>query len=200
MNGVTGPDIKAALRKLHTPRYNGPGTGRDWVLFDELRTGTNNREPEHFQSIDMWAMYTWTPRVMIAYEVKVSRADFRREVKAPTKRKLALFYSNRYYFATPQGLIDPGELPPECGLIELMPNGRMKVNTEAPWRECHPPSWHFVGSIARRVAALTHEWGPSPDDWSEYNHHTYRQRSALQEAGWKPGQPLPPAFLATFER
>lgn len=62
-----------------------------------------------------------------------------------------------------------------------------------------PPSWHFVGSLARRVAALTHEWGPSPDDWAEYHHHTYRQRTALQEAGWRPGQPLPPAFLATFE-
>lgn len=97
MNGITAGDIKAALRKLHTPRYNGPGTGRDWVLFDELRTGTNNREAEHLQSIDMWAMYTWTP---------------------------------------------------------------------------------------------------SPD---EETFHLSAGRSALQEAGWEPGQPLPPAFLATFE-
>jgi len=109
---------------------------------------------------------------MIAYEVKVSRSDFLVEMKKPTKRKLALFYSNLYYFATPKGLIRPEELPPECGLIELQDNGRMRIAVEPPWRECHPPSWHFVASIARRVVELTHEWGPAPEEHLRWHMRT----------------------------
>jgi hypothetical protein len=75
----------------------------------------------------------------IAFECKVSRADFLRDAqagKALGYRKFAGALS----FAAPKGLITKGELPEGCGLIERGPDSwrwarRPVVSTvELPWR------------------------------------------------------------------
>lgn len=150
---VTSAQVTEALRRRHKPRFN--GSAPSWVFLEEVRLGPGFA-PGSLQQIDAWAIHTWpSAREMVAYEVKVSRSDFQRELAKPVKRKAALFYSNRFYFAVPKDLIRLDELPPECGLIEVLEDGRTKVTVEAPWRDCHPPSWHFLASIARRVALLT---------------------------------------------
>lgn len=54
---------------------------------------------------------------MIAYEVKVSRTDFRNELKDPDKRATVIANSSEFYFVTPKDLIGHGEVPLGCGLI-----------------------------------------------------------------------------------
>ena len=129
-----------------------------WVVFPELRLGAGYG-PDVEQRLDVWAMNVWpSAREMVAVEIKVSRSDWKRELRKPTKRKLALFYSNRFYFAAPTGLIAAAELPAECGLLEIADDGAVSIAVQAPWRDCHPPSWHFLGAIARRAAAMQGLW------------------------------------------
>jgi len=140
-----------------------------WAFFRELRVGTGYRNvkkglnPE--QRLDAWAINLYPSKnfLRIAYEIKVSRGDFLREMKQPQKREQALQLSNLFYFVTPVGLIKPEELPPEAGLIEVIDEQQSKIKVVAPVREGGELSWQFLASIARRVQAeegevsLTHE-------------------------------------------
>ena len=86
----------------------------------------------------------------IAFEVKVSRTDFWHEKCRPGKRETAIRLSNEFYFVTPTGLLFDGELPEDCGLIEV--GMEAKISVKAPWREAEPPPIPFVASLARRIA------------------------------------------------
>lgn len=78
----------------------------------------------------------------IALEVKVSRADFKRD----TDEKRAAWFgvSDRFAYVTPKGLITPDELPAGCGLIEFDPEAifasdALKWKVIAP-RKAEPPT------------------------------------------------------------
>lgn len=121
-----------------------------WMWYEDLRTGTGYGESCE-QSIDVWTMSAWPSHnyERIAYEIKVSRSDFLREIKQPNKRALALLYSNKFYFVAPQGILKPADMPPEAGLVEIQ-EGRAFVTVSAPWRDTPPPSWRFLASVARQ--------------------------------------------------
>lgn len=58
---------------------------------------------------------------LIAIEVKVSRADFKRETEA--KRRPWEAVSSQFVYATPKGLLDKSEIPSHCGLWEVDDTG-----------------------------------------------------------------------------
>ena len=129
-----------------------------WLFIPNLRMGTGfgglyNHTVE--QSLDAWAMALWPSLrfAKIAYEVKVSRHDFFRELEHPAKRLAALSVSNRFYFAVPSGLVSLAEVPKETGLIYLSDLSVRECNVikEAPWRDGPAPSWTFIASVARRL-------------------------------------------------
>lgn len=60
---------------------------------------------------------SWQNPCITAYEVKVDRQDFLRDDKWPGYRQ----YCHYLYFACPVGLIEPGELPDDVGLIWYNP-------------------------------------------------------------------------------
>lgn len=143
--GVKSQDILDALRALHP--------AEQWAFFRELRIGTGYGKDSD-QRLDAWAIHFFPSEhcKRVAYEVKVSRSDFRREVRAPLKRRWALLLSNEFYFAAPAGLIKPDELPPEAGLVELdAPDGRVRRVVAAPWRDTPPPTYRFLAGICRRA-------------------------------------------------
>lgn len=143
---VSSATILAGLRKLHPPR--------EWAFFEEMRVGTGFGAQAEGR-IDAWAMPLWPSQANLrtAYEVKISRSDFAREVAQPRKRRMALHLSNCYYFATPPGLVRPEELPVEAGLVEVAENGKMEIVVPALIRDTCPPSWRFVASLCRHIAA-----------------------------------------------
>jgi len=146
--GQTAASIIEALRRHHS----GASYGAPWAFFAELRIGTGyGREAE--QRIDAWAMALWPSAQFkrVAYEVKISRSDFLREIKDPGKRRRAMVFSNEFYFATPFGLLKESEIPPECGLVEIRPDGRLRTVVDAPHRDTPPPSWRFMAAIIRRA-------------------------------------------------
>lgn len=145
-------EVIEALRRSYAPR-------KGWVTVAEVRIGTgfggNFRDhPELIgaleQRIDLFAYQTWPSGKFerLAFEVKVSRSDFLHEVATPGKRKAATYLAHRFLFATPKGLVQEGEIPDGCGLVEV--DGRGCVETLAGVRNDAPPLPEtFVASLLR---------------------------------------------------
>lgn len=130
---------------LLTARHQGP----EWATFAEMRTETGGVG----RSIDLWVMNLWHSKryVRIAYEIKVSRSDFARELADPRKRQAAESISNECYFATPPGLVMVDEVPEGWGLIEATKGG-MRVKKRAMWRDVDKAPVSFVAALARRTS------------------------------------------------
>jgi len=180
---MNSKEVKNALVKRHSLREG------EWVCVAEAFSGYTSRSG----GIDLLAIGAWlsakAPGLvgsgtkdrkhrppkwdatypMVAYEVKVSRSDFRRELigyqpgpdtkwrtKAvpawPGKQRDALRQSHFFMFAVPAGLLKDEEIdreassdgrglwiPPEAGLVEVGTDGRCRVRRKAPRRDCPPP-------------------------------------------------------------
>ena len=144
MSRLTASEILEAIRRRHVD-YG-------CVFIPEMYFGVNLKRQT--RRIDAWAFDITTPFKRTSYEIKVSRSDFMKEVKTPEKRKLALLYSDYYYFVTPKGLVDIGEVPVDTGLIEVVTAcdgvNYAHVKLEAPQHECYPPNWKFVAAVFKR--------------------------------------------------
>lgn len=146
----TADEIGALLRTKYP--------AEEWIFFEELRFGTGygrNAETE----IDAWAMNTWPSKgfLKIAFEIKIYRSDFLKEIQDPNKRKPALSISNQFYFIGPKGLMSKHEMPDECGLMEISPDGAIKTAKTAPERKISEPTWNFIASLARRIQKIAEE-------------------------------------------
>ena len=64
---------------------------------------------------------TWSPRTIIGYEIKVTRADFLSDQKYPHYMETC----NLFYFVVPKGLIKKDEVPRNVGIIEYN-NGKLR--------------------------------------------------------------------------
>jgi hypothetical protein len=126
-------------------------TGSDWAFFRELADGTGAQAGRR---IDAWAMNLWPSKGYrtVAYEAKVSRADFARELADPTKRGAAEAVASECWFLTPAGLVRPDEVPEGWGLVEVREDDSL-VNRKLPLqRKVEPPSLAFFAAVARRSA------------------------------------------------
>lgn len=153
---TTAAGILARLKK----RYGQP----QWLGFDELVVSTSYTRG--LQRIDYWTMNTYPSKGYhrIAFEIKISRGDFTRELRTPWKRRPALLLANEFYFVAPSGIVPPAKLPIDAGLIELKDNGGMRVTSPAPWIDTEPPSWGFVAALIRRVTNLEAAEEPARSD------------------------------------
>jgi hypothetical protein len=146
----TTDQILAALRR----RY---GVG-SWIGIEEARAGAGYMRKDSERRIDYFAIHQFPSKNnhhRIAFEVKVARGDWLKELKDPSKRRMGLMFSNEFFFVAPKGLIAPEELPPECGLMEFdparAPDRRLAATVKAPWRDSHPPTWSFLVSVLRNA-------------------------------------------------
>lgn len=172
--------ILHALRRRHQPPV--------WVFFEELRVGTGfgwlmvgDTRIKVDSAVDAWAMGTWRSSryARVSYEVKVSRSDWLRELRKPQKRLPALMVSNEFYFATPEGLVQPDEVPAEAGLVWVRGNGTTRAVKKAPWRATGFPGWMFFASVARR--ALIAENGGSGKNILQFAAGNERVPNALSD-------------------
>lgn len=98
---------------LRAPSATQPG----WARTPDNHWSANTR------TIDVLAIRNWTSGIghqRVAIEVKVSRADYKRETDL--KRQPAEVSAHRTAYAAPAGLIDPDTLPAGWGLIEVHPD------------------------------------------------------------------------------
>ena len=154
------------LRGRHWERS--PTGSPRWVFLPNLRveTGFGPNMDHKPQTLDAWAMDTWPSGgyQMIAYEVKVSRSDYFRELEHPNKRKAALALSTHFYFVTPPALVSAQEVPAECGLLYVFDRQIRQVKP-APRRPLPTPTWDFIVSVVRNL--YKEAANPTPSDNEE---------------------------------
>lgn len=88
----------------------------------------------------------------IAYEVKMTKYDFEKELAVPQKRFLAMLYSTEFYFVAPAGVLSHRYFPAGCGLLTLSkPDDALRIEIDAKKRQLHPVSAGFLASAVRRA-------------------------------------------------
>ena len=176
--------ILDALRLRHDEQRN--GLSRAWIYAEEVRVSTGldfTRLPSQNQiddairlgaeqSIDAFAFHTWPSKryKRVAYEVKASRSDLKRELNQPYKCAAALALSNEFYLVAPTDVLEGFTLPDEWGTIEWATtaqqrllgrdeyepiNGKLRITRSAPWRDTALPPYSFMLSLARNLQAET---------------------------------------------
>ena len=112
------------------------------ICATEPRLGAKNRR------IDFWTLSPHEGKgyKAVSYEIKVSRADFRRD--SALKQREARLYSDELYYVAPKGRIPFDEIPDWAGLQEW--NGKtFRCSVPAPMLSKSFPSWEFVSSLIR---------------------------------------------------
>jgi hypothetical protein len=89
--------------------------------------------------------------VTLGFEFKISRSDFKHEIKHPEKRLAGMSISRAFYFVTPLGMVDVDEVPEDCGLIGVGTDLKCRKVRDAPVRDIDPCSWAFAAVIARHL-------------------------------------------------
>ena len=97
---------------------------------------------------DFWSLHPHASKGYraCAYEIKVSRQDYKRDNWA--KQRDARLFSDEFWYVTPKGLLKIEELPDWAGLMEW-DGSRFSVPISAPRRDKDAPSWELVVSIMR---------------------------------------------------
>jgi hypothetical protein len=133
---------------------------RGWIFLSELRTATGfgpSSELDTHRYIDAFAIHTGRNKnlLRVAYEIKVSRADWLSELKDCRKRTQAYFLSNRFYYAITAGIVDTKkdnlDCLDGCGVLEIQEDGSIELFRAALTREAWPMPNSFVASILRKA-------------------------------------------------
>lgn len=125
-----------------------------WFYTSEVPNGTGLRRDA--RTIDGLAVNVWPSQFRIlAFEVKVSRADFLNDVKTPAKRAPFVEACSEFYYVTPHGLVAPEEVPEECGLMYAQNGGRVVTKKVAQQRKVEGavPLWLFLAMTRKRGQA-----------------------------------------------
>ena len=102
------------------------------VFVPECKDGPTQGVVGHMRRMDAWVMTrSWAHPRTIAYEVKVDRNDFLKDVKW----RDYLACCSELYFVAPKGLISVGELASEAGLIEVVGTKRLVTRKASPSRD-----------------------------------------------------------------
>lgn len=124
-NPVTAKQIITLLERRHT---------KD-VFVAECKDG-----PSMYGShsrLDAWALRrSYTQPCMSGYEIKVRRADF----MGDDKWQSYLPMCNELWWVTPWGLVEPAEVPGDCGLLWATRTGtQLRLKKKAAHREIETP-------------------------------------------------------------
>lgn len=142
---MTEEFIIEALRKNY---------GAPWLFFPHLLLGNGFNRKE----VDAFAVHTW-PSIQrrIAFEVKVSDSDFRKELADPLKRLPAYVLSTEFIFVSPEYVVHAVDVPVNCGLIWVKESGELVTQRKGirPHKDSFTdglsigPSWDMMTRLLR---------------------------------------------------
>lgn len=148
---MNSSNIIACLKK-HYHREEGA-----WLLIPELRTGVGWGK-DAMRKIDLYAFRIWGGNRhikydRIAYEIKLSKTDFYKDIAEPIKQRPAIIMASQFYYVAPKGIIPIKSLPLDCGLIEIeeAERGLWPTITVPSATFDYSPNWCFVASLVRTV-------------------------------------------------
>lgn len=105
------------------------------------------------RTADAMAMSLWPSRglYMTGFEVKVSRADWKKELEQPQKAEELARFCKMWFIACPDKMIDKDEVPLGWGLIHVKDDGGLRYVKPSPEHLCVEPTWMFFASLMRDV-------------------------------------------------
>ena len=118
-----------------------------------------------------------------AYEIKISRADFRRDTAI--KQREARLFSDQFFYVAPVGLIKPEEIPDWAGLIEYA-DGKFKAVVAAPYRDKDAPTWELVVSLIRNSGSVNRDTGLLKLRVQQAERQIAAAKAALKTKGYQP--------------
>jgi len=150
-------DILSMLHGRHT----------EDVFIAECRNGPANKS---LCIMDAWAIAkSYAHPHITAYEIKMSRKDFLRDEKWQSYLK----YCHQLYWACPNGLIRPDEVPAETGLLWAASTGsRLFIKKKAQYRKIDPlPEefyWYLLFSRVKVMREYWQEGDTKRDTWVKW--------------------------------
>lgn len=146
---LTAEQVIEAIRRRYIPAAQVP----EWVLLEQVRNqqGFGGRDP--IRTFDALMVGLWESRghPIHGFEVKVSKGDWKRELKAPDKADPLVRHVTHWWVAAPAGVVDPATIPDGWGL-QVTDGKRLRTVREATRREAQPPTWSMVAAILKRAA------------------------------------------------
>ncbi len=123
----TEHSVLAALRKRYEKRAN---ANPEWMFLDHVR---NRAGHDATRTLDAMALGLWPSRGMElqGFEVKVSLADFRRELETPEKMDAFAHVLDRFWIVAPAGVVPVAEIPATWG--------SWRLSLTAPYARKRPP-------------------------------------------------------------
>lgn len=139
--------MSAPIRDALRVRYSAP----EWQVFYEVapETGGGTR---YADAVAM-NMYQSRGLAVHGFEVKVSRSDWLRELKDPTKSAPVQKYCDAWYVVTPKDIVKLDELPATWGLLELR-GTRLHCVVKAPKLDATPMGRAFAACLIRRAGQV----------------------------------------------
>jgi len=121
-----------------------------YAYFEELpdATGSLKHRPADAFCISLWpSRGLWTA----GFELKVSRADWQKELKQPRKAERFFNYCDYWWLVVgDQSIVQPGEFPETWGRLAVA-GGKLKVIVEAPKNEAIAMPRSFLASLLRQA-------------------------------------------------
>lgn len=141
---MTAAQVLAALRDgpFRTPAFQ-------WLYEVRNRTGYGAQD----RYADALVVSVWPSRGVFfaGIEVKISRADWKRELDDPEKSDEIQRFCDYWYIAAPDGVVLPGELPERWGQY-VIDGKKATLIKDAPQLTPEPLSKVFVASVLRNCA------------------------------------------------
>lgn len=155
------------------------GCDRTFIWASELALSTGARR------CDFWTIAPHQSKGYraIAYEIKVSRADFRRDSHG--KQREARLFSDQFFYVTPPGLLKPEEVPDWAGLIEIH-DGKKRVVVAAPLRDKDAPSWELIVSLLRNAGRVRRDEDAAAAQRNYFRQQLVRASEKLRTEGKLP--------------
>jgi len=123
----TETSMLALLRERHAAKS---GNGPEWAYIEHVRDAPGF---DAQRTADALALSLWTSRgnELHGFEVKISRADWRREIAQPAKAEGWCAVVDRWWVVAPRGVVPRDELPATWGLMETGARG-LTITKQAP--------------------------------------------------------------------
>lgn len=137
---MTAAEVRRALKAY----YPHPNFG---ILY-EVAQATGFNANRH---LDAMAMGLWPSRGLHlnGIEIKVSRADFRREIEQPQKAEELAKYCDYFFVAAPRGVVPVAEVPEKWGLLEVLETGKIRETKAASKHDALPPHRNLMAALFR---------------------------------------------------
>jgi hypothetical protein len=180
--GLTEADVCEALYARYGQVH---GNGRRYAVAAQVRSraGFDARRTADFVAMDLWPSAGLT---LHGHEVKVSRSDWLRELKDPSKAAEFIPYMNTWWVVvSDRRIVREGELPDDWGLM-AMRGTQLTVIKKALRRDALPMNLSRLAALLRAITQ-TAEFRARREHERRYRCHSRHIKcSSEEDTGFSP--------------